>query len=380
MAENRTIIGFDAVGAFKYRGTGIGTYSFQLASNLSHLLDRKQLRFLLPGSEYADFDFADGEKCCRVDGNPDYFQEDFLPRWLRDNNIGLYHVPQNGIGLPCDASCRKVVTIHDLIPYVYPETVGKGYLKEFLRQMPKIIENADGIIAVSEHTKRDILRFFAYPEERIRVIYEAAEPVYASTSKDTCKSVLKRLCGIENDFLLYVGGFGGRKNLSGLLTAFAAALPKLKRNLILVCPGRSVREKGYLKELCHALGIEDRVVFPGFVPLNLLPYFYGAATALVYPSYYEGFGLPILEAMACGCPVLAADNSSIPEIGGKAAVYFDTYDSGSIAEAIVNTVNDEERLNEMVYDGLQHSAQFSWQKTAEETAEFYNEILSMPER
>ena len=128
------------------------------------------------------------------------------------------------------------------------------------------------------------------------------------------------------------------------------------------------------------MGIEDRVVFPGFVPLNLLPYFYGAATALVYPSYYEGFGLPILEAMACGCPVLAADNSSIPEIGGKAAVYFDTYDSGSIAEAIVNTVNDEELLNEMAYGGLRHSAEFSWQKTAEETAEFYNEILSMPER
>ena len=384
MAANRIIcdgnIGLDARGAFWYRGTGIGTYSYQLATNLGKLAADGRISYIMPGSEYADFDFADGVQCSLAGTSADYFGEVFLPRWLEDNQISLYHVPQNGIGLPEDINCRKVATVHDLIPYVYPETVGKNYLKEFLRSMPKIMANADGIIAVSEHTKRDILRFFDYPEERIAVIYEAAEPIYSPTSTYACRDILQRLYGIDGEFLLYVGGLGARKNLSGLLTAFAQALPQLHHSRKLVCPGRNGRDKAYLKELCKALEIEDKVIFPGFVPLNLLPYFYGAATALVYPSYYEGFGLPVLEAMACGCPVLAADNSSIPEIGGEAAVYFNAYDTESISKAIVRTLNDEELLNEMCYGGLRHSSQFCWQQNAEETLAFYDKILSMPPR
>lgn len=383
MAANRINcdgkIGFDARGAFWYRGTGIGTYSYQLAANLSRLA-AGQVEYVLPGSEYTDFDFADSVQCSLAETSSDYFGDVFLPCWLEQNKIRLYHVPQNGIGLPCAAACRKVVTVHDLIPYVYPETVGRNYLKEFLRQMPQIMANTDGIIAVSEHTKQDIMRFFDYPEERIAVIYEAAEPIYAPTARSACQGVVQRLYGVEGDFLLYVGGFGARKNLSGLLAAFARALPQLKNPLKLVCPGRNSRDKSYLKELCRALDIEDRVSFPGFVPLNLLPSFYGAATALVYPSYYEGFGLPVLEAMACGCPVLAADNSSIPEIGGSAAVYFDAYDADSISKTIIRTVNDEELLNKMSYDGLRHSAEFCWQKNAEETLAFYEKIISMPQK
>lgn len=383
MAANRIScdgkIGFDARGAFWYRGTGIGTYSYQLAANLN-CLAAEQVEYILPGSEYADFDFANCTQRSMAETSADYFCEVFLPGWLEQKGIRLYHVPQNGIGLPCDAACRKVATVHDLIPYVYPETVGRNYLKEFLRQMPQIMASADGIIAVSEHTKQDIIRFFDYPEERIAVIYEAAEPIYAPTARSACQGVLQRLYGLEDDFLLYVGGFGARKNLSGLLAAFARALPQLKNPHKLVCPGRNSRDKSYLKELCRALGIEDRVIFPGFVPLNLLQHFYGAATALVYPSYYEGFGLPVLEAMACGCPVLAADNSSIPEIGGGAAVYFDAYDVDSISKAIVRTVNDETLLNEMSYIGLRHSAKFCWRQNAEETLTFYDKIISMPQR
>lgn len=387
MAENGVIaaaeggrIGLDARGAFWYRGTGIGAYSYQLAVNLSRRAPDGRIACLLPGSEYAGFDFTDSAERSRAATADDYFGKVFLPRWLKEMHISLYHVPQNGIGLPCDAPCRKLATVHDLIPYVYPETVGKNYLKDFLRQMPEIMANADGIIAVSEHTKSDILRFFDYPEERIAVIYEAAEPVYAPTQRSACRGALQRLYGIEGDFLLYVGGFGARKNLAGLLTAFARALPRLKQAHRLVCPGRNSRDKAYLKELCKALGIENEVIFPGFVPLNLLPHFYGAATALVYPSYYEGFGLPVLEAMACGCPVLAADNSSIPEIGGGAAAYFNAYDADSISGAIVRVVNDEELLNEMAYAGLRRSAEFCWRQNAEATLSFYDKILAMPPR
>jgi glycosyltransferase involved in cell wall biosynthesis len=385
MAENRTIdnsglrVVFDARGSIQYRGTGIGTYAYQLAFNLQQL-KKERLDFLLPNSEFAGLDFTDSTVFTRMSNDPQYYKDEFLPEWLLSKGADLYHVPQNGIGLPLKAPCRKVVTIHDLIPYVYPESVGRGYLKEFLGEMPGIIKNTDGIIAVSQHTKKDILRFFDYPEDRITVIYEAAEPLYAPTHKNTCKGVLKRQYGIDTDYLLYVGGFGTRKNLSCLLVAFAEAVRELPKPCKLVCPGRSLKAKSYLKELAKALNIDDLVVFPGFVPVNVLPYFYGGAEALVYPSLYEGFGLPVLEAMACGCPVLISDNSSLREIGGDAAAYFNALDSKSVADAIIRVMNDQELLNQMSEKGLWHSAEFDWHKSAESTWAFYEKIAAMPPR
>jgi glycosyltransferase involved in cell wall biosynthesis len=383
MAESRYLkdlkIGFDAVGAIKYRGTGIGTYTYQLATNLQRIKG-EQIEFLMPGSEFSDLRFADSSIYTRIANNKEYYKEEFLPEWIVKNKIDIYHVPQNGIGLPIKASCKKIVTIHDLIPYVYPETVGRGYLKDFLGQMPDIMKNADGIIAVSEHTKKDIMRFFDYPEDRIKVIYEAAEPVYSLINKNTCQEILKRLYGIDCQYLLYVGGFGSRKNLSCLLVAFAEVLKKLDFSVKLVCPGYSSKAKGYLKELAKALKIEDFVIFPGFVPVNTLPYFYGGALALIYPSLYEGFGLPVLEAMACGCPVLTANNSSLPEIGGNAAEYFDALDSKSLSDTMIKVLENRELLNQMSEKGLWRSSEFDWQQNAEETWAFYEQIALMPKK
>lgn len=372
-------IALDARGAILYRGTGIGTYTYQLALHLRRLLG-EEVAFFLPGQEYARLDFTDTARCARIQENPHYCEEEFLPDWLREQRIALYHVPQNGIGLPLAAPCRTVVTIHDLIPYVYPESVGRGYRKTFLRDMPAIMAKSDGIIAVSDHTKADILRFFDYPEERIAVIYEAAEPIYAPTSSECCEEVLRRQYGIDGPYLLYVGGFGGRKNLPGLLTAFARAQSEWQTPYLLVCPGRSGRELSMLEELAISLGIEKRVIFPGFVPGNLLPYFYGGASALVYPSLYEGFGLPILEAMACGCPVLTADNSSLRETGGDAARYFNALDTDSITKTLVETMNDLRLRRRMEREGLWWSARFDWQKNAEATLAFYEKILALPPR
>ncbi len=372
-------IALDARGAIHYRGTGIGTYTYQLAVHLRKLVG-EEISFFLPGQEYEDLDFTDSARCTRIQENPRYCEEEFLPCWLKEQQAVLYHVPQNGIGLPLAAPCRTIVTIHDLIPYVYPESVGRGYRKEFLHDMPAIIGKSDGIIAVSNHTKRDILRFFKYPEDRIAVIYEAAEPIYALTASETCKGVLRRQYGIDGAYLLYVGGFSRRKNLSGLLTAFARAQSEWHTPYLLVCPGRCGRETAALTELATSLGIGERVVFPGFVPGNLLPYFYGGASALVYPSFYEGFGLPVLEAMACGCPVLVADNSSLRETGGDAACYFDAMDTDSMTRVLVETLNDPKLLRQMGQKGLAWSARFDWQKTAEATLAFYEKILALPSR
>ena len=249
-------------------------------------------------------------------------------------------------------------------------------MRDFLREMPRIMEQADGIITPSRQSKQDIMDYFHYPEEQIKVIYEAAEPVYGVTSKQVCKQILHNNYGIQQDYILYLGGFGPRKNLRGLMVAFASACKELEQKPLLVCPGKWQKEGDYLEEILSALGILGQVVFPGFVPLEVLPYFYGGATVFVYPSLYEGFGLPVLEAMACGCPVITAGNSSLPEVAGEAAIMVDALDTLQIAEAICKVVTDKELANQMSRKSLERSNAFSWEQNAQETIDFYGQILS----
>ena len=375
--ENGEKIGFDARGAIWYRGTGIGTYTYQLAAELQRQLPQEKLHFFLPGAEYQALDFSCREQFIPLENKKNYWSMEFLPREIEAQKIVLYHVPQNGIGLPAEKCCKLVVTIHDLIPYIYPETVGKSYLRDFLKEMPKIMALADGIITVSQQSKRDIIQLFQYPEARIRVIPEAAEPVYHLHSKGFCQEVLEKKYGIPKHFALYVGGFGPRKNLRGLLVAFALASKQMKKKPVLVCVGKTQREGDYLEELIQALGLTGQVIFPGYIPVETMPYFYGGADVFVYPSIYEGFGLPVLEAMACGCPVITGNNSSLPEVAGKAAILVDVFQSQEIAEAIRQVLEQEELQCELSQKGLIQSARFSWQKNAAETIAFYQKILQV---
>ena len=373
--KNGEKIGFDARGAIWYRGTGIGTYTYQLAAELQRCFPLDQLCFFLPGAEYQGLDFSCREQFIPLENKKNYWSAEFLPRALKEQKIALYHVPQNGIGLPAEKCCKLVVTIHDLIPYIYPETVGKSYLRDFLKEMPRVMALADGIITVSQQSKQDIIQLFQYPEQRIRVIPEAAEPVYHLRSKELCQKVLERNYGIPKHFVLYVGGFGPRKNLRGLLVAFALASKQMRKKPVLVCVGKTQREGDYLEELIQALGLTGQVIFPGYIPVEIMPYFYGGADTFVYPSIYEGFGLPVLEAMACGCPVITGKNSSLPEVAGEAAILVDVLQSQEIAEAIRQALEDEALQHDLCQKGLMQSAKFSWQKNAVETLDFYQKML-----
>jgi glycosyltransferase involved in cell wall biosynthesis len=149
-------IGIDARGAIWYRGTGIGTYTFQLIKNLIQVDRKNEYRFFWPGDEFKDLDPTKDEIFNSIERSKDKFWEEVhIPMRVSYEGIDLYHVPQNGIGIPLEKRCPLVVTVHDLIPYVYPETVGRGYLKIFLSEMPKIMEKADRVITVSEHSKQD---------------------------------------------------------------------------------------------------------------------------------------------------------------------------------------------------------------------------------
>lgn len=369
-------VGIDARGAIWYRGTGIGTYTYQLMYHLKQRPDRDNYRPFWPGEEYMNLDITNQEEFNRLETSNEYWEEYFLPKALMSERTDIYHVPQNGIGLPKTKKCRQVVTIHDLIPYVYPETVGKGYLKTFLMEMPRVMDQSDRIITVSNWSKRDIEKIFGYPGEQIDVIFEAPEPFYQPLDRSICRNFLAENYHISDNYILYVGGFSPRKNIKVLIAAFAKIRQEVKKPIFLVLPGRRQKEQDYLDALIGAADLTEQVLFPGFVPVQHLPYFYNAAQVFVYPSYYEGFGLPPMEAMACGTPTLAARASSIPEVVEDGALLFDPYDSVELAQCIFSLLTNPEKSEELGQKGLKHAAKFSWEKTANETVKVYQKLLA----
>ncbi|AVX30862.1 Glycosyltransferase involved in cell wall bisynthesis [Carboxydocella thermautotrophica] len=370
-------IGIDARAAIWYRGTGIGTYTYQLLRSL-YLINRQEFnwRFFWPGDEYRDLDIASDSIFNSIEKNKDKFWEEVhIPARITDEKIDLYHVPQNGIGLPKGNSCPMVVTIHDLIPYIYPETVGKGYLKVFLQEMPGIVARAAHIITVSECSKQDLVRILKVPAEKITVTYEAPEPIYRPVSQKKARAFVGEHYGIQDQYILYIGGFSPRKNVKGLINAFKEIRKDVGYPIKLVLVGKQVREYGDLVVLIEALGLEEDVIWTGFAPVEDLPYLYAAANLFVYPSFYEGFGLPPLEAMACGTPTIAANTSSIPEVVGEGAWLFNPFDSMELAEKMYKLLTDADLRQELGRKGLMRAGEFSWNKTALETMEVYRRVL-----
>lgn len=360
-------IAIDGRGAILYRGTGIGTYTWQLLRSLSS----EDIRVFLPGEELKDISFA-GD-IMEFDSKSSW-EGDFLSKAISREKIDLYHVPQNGLGLPNEKRCLETVTIHDMIPYMFPETVGRGYLKEFLHKMPYIMDSADGIITVSQASKKDIIDLFNYPQEKIKVIYEAAEPIYKPMPKDKAKGYLRENYGITENYFLYVGGYGVRKNVKALILGYHLLKRECDLGWKLVLPGKASGEFERLSALIEALSLEKDVIFPGYVPVEDMPYFYAAAGVMVYPSLYEGFGLPPLEAMAMGTPVISSDRSSLPEILGTAPIYFDPLNTVELAEKMYLVYNNEAKAVELSRRSLNHAAGFTWEKNGQETLDFWEHI------
>ncbi|KRQ87785.1 D-inositol 3-phosphate glycosyltransferase [Caloramator mitchellensis] len=367
-------IGFDARAAIWYRGTGIGTYTYQLIKNIS-IMDKNNDYLVFLPSENFDIIFDDNFNVKQIDKceKETFWEQVDVPNILTDTGIEIYHVPQNGIGLPYEKNCKFVITLHDVIPYKMPETVGPQYLKIYLEEIPKILPLCDGIITVSEYSKMDIAKTLNYPEEKIFVTYLAAEDIYFPLNKKYCKEFIRKKYCIDEDFILYVGGFSPRKNIKGLIKAYSLIKNKIG-NIKLVILGKKGRSYFDYRDLALSLGLKNDVVFPGFIEVEELPIFYNAAKMLVYPSFYEGFGLPPLEAMACGTPVVASNATSIPEVLKSGALYINPYDEYSIAEKMLMLVEDDALYNEMALKGLFQSSFYCWKRTAVETLSAYNKL------
>ncbi|GAA0180733.1 glycosyltransferase family 1 protein [Clostridium sediminicola] len=364
-------IAIDARGINLYKGTGIGTYTEKLLLNLINYKENYYKLFWTKGNRDS-FSKSNVDITLTASKSHKFFNDYYIPNNLNNSDVQIYHVPQNGIGLNESINCKKVITVHDLIPYLMPETVGKGYIKKFLAQMPKIIDLCDGILTVSNCSKNDIIRFFNVDEDKIFVTPLAADSKYKPLNKHECIAYTEKKFGIQKPFLLYIGGFSQRKNVKELILAFLKTYKSLKKDYCLVIGG-SRKDLG--QKLYNQFNHHENIMFTGYIESFELPILYNAADLFVYPSLYEGFGLPPLEAMKCGTPVITSNLSSIPEVVKDAGILINPYKRNELQEAIVKILNNDDLRLEYIKRSLERAKDFNWQKTATITENAYRTII-----
>jgi len=267
-----------------------------------------------------------------------------------------------------------VVTIHDLSIFTQSHTHEAASVKRGKRTMPIMARRARMIIAPSEWTRREVIEKFRVSSEKVRVIYEAAREGMTPLPPQLCQRVLDKY-RIQGPYLLYVGTIEPRKNLLTLIRAYDDLLrtTTLRPQLVLAGGRGWLCDEVY--KLVEDLKLQDQVHFTGYVEDADLPALYSAAEAFLYPSLYEGFRLPPLEAMACGVPVITSDASSLPEVLGKAGLTHAPTDTRALTAAITKLLGDETMREHFKREGSKQAAKFSWERAARETQAVYDEVL-----
>lgn len=357
-------------------GTGIGNYTYDLIAKFAEIDAVNDYTFLWPDDDplpWIPFPRKYGYYFLPKDDERETLE---MPYWLTKEGVDVFHLPQNGFRIPELESCKIIVTIHDLIPYILPEMVRPSFLKRFIHEMPYIVERADRIITVSTTSKTDIVKIFKINPAKITVIPSAPSSAYQQLPKEETRQKLRNQYGIKKPYILYVGGLNPRKNITELIYAYSKICRELPGNRQLLIFGPNGQHLDRLRLLAKSLNLEETVLFPGFVPSQDLPLFYNGADLFVYPSLYEGFGLPPIEAMACGTPVITSNVSSLPEVVGDAAVQINPYDTLELADAIFRVLTDEMLRESLIKKGLEHRLKYNWNKIAGEILAVYQDAVN----
>jgi len=306
-----------------------------------------------------------------------WFEQVSFPRLCRRLGADVAHVPY--FASPLDPSVPTVVTIHDLIPMVLPAYRGGPLVRLYTALVAAAAGRARLILADSEASRRDILARLRVTADQVRVVYLAPGLQYRPVADAEGLAGVRRKYRLPEDFALWLSGFDVRKNAAAVLHAYTWVSEVFQGELPLVMAGAlPARDTPFFpdpRRMAAELGIEQAVHFPGRIDEADKPALYSAARLFVYPSRYEGFGLPILEAMACGTPVVTSTAASLPELAGAAAFQIDPDDSRQLAAAIVALGVQDDLRQQLREKGLQQAARFTWQKTAAETLAAYRAAL-----
>ncbi|MCX7840628.1 MAG: glycosyltransferase family 4 protein, partial [Anaerolineae bacterium] len=299
------------------------------------------------------------------------WEQTVLPILVRHYRLDALHSPH--YTMPLVKPCRSIVTFHYLTFFLYPQ-MHLFYKRVFFQaMMPLAARRADALIAISHSTRTDLTRILRVPTDKVETIpYGIASHFRPVTDWHALDAFCTRY-HLSRPFVLYVGNLEPRKNLPTLVRAFARIV-QMELPHVLVLAGTRGWKDAPLFATIQELGLTSRVWFPGYIPQAELPMLYSAADLFVYPSFYEGFGLPVLEAMACGVPVITSNISSMPEVAGDAAVLVEPNDVDVLADAMRHLLTDSTRRATLAAKGLARAREFSWERTAQATLSVYTRV------
>jgi glycosyltransferase involved in cell wall biosynthesis len=369
-------IGIDAR---KLHDFGIGTYIRNVLQNLARL-DQQTEYVVLCRADDTAFAASLGENfrgVVETSGNYSVSEQIRIPLALRRERVNLFHAPH--YVLPPLVRCRSVVTIHDCIHLMFPQYLPNRFALAYARaSIGLAARRSTRVLTVSESSKRDILRFVDVPPEKIDVIYNGYDERFGIEPPEEVMTRVRERYQLHDPFVLYAGNVKPHKNLERLIEAFDIVRKRGLDHLKLVLIGDEISRYAALRRAVHSHQLHKYVRFLGYMPHETLAVLYRLAGVFVFPSIYEGFGLPPLEAMASGTPVVTSNVSSLPEVAGDAAVLVDPYQSIAIADGIERVLCDEPLRRELRAKGLIRTRQFSWDASVRRVREIYAQVLGAP--
>lgn len=365
--------------AMDEKKAGIGWYCYNLIKNLREI-DKRNEYILIHRYKNDDPIYKDNKELIipypKIPMKKTIGDNVQIAFKLRKLKFDIVHELAHSAFFMFDSPSKKVITIHDLTPVLFPQTFDRFtvFIHKYL--LPRALRKVDRIITVSENTKADIVKYFGISEEKIEVIHNGVDHEhFKKLDRECCYRKLKIKYGIDSKFILSVGTIEPRKNYTNLVKAFYE-LKKRKISHKLVIIGKTGWKYKSFYDAIEKLRLKKDVLLLGYVPYEDLPLFYNCAEVFVYPSLYEGFGLPPLEAMACGCPVVVSNCSSLPEVVGDAGILVDPYDHKKLAESLYEVLSDEGLRKHLTLKGLRRAKKFSWKETAKKTLKVYEGLRS----
>lgn len=375
-------IGIDANPVDRKERIGIGSYTHNLITSLGNIdheneyvlfynsLRRSKEHFFSP--ELPNFrNYVTKTPNAHTNALISSFTSSQMSRNLKKEKVNVFHSVSYGVVR--SKKVKIVSTIHDLTPFVLNLDYHKDSLKAIRKGFDKILSSSERIITVSDNTKKDLASFFSIKEDRIMVTHLGVDDRFTRLNDDILSRKTAARYGLPKKFILYVGNLGAHKNIFQLINAYSILARKgVEHKLVLAGSKGTAANKA--DELIKALSLEKKVLMTGYINDEDLPAVYNLADVFVFPSLYEGFGLPVLEAMACGVPVAASNVSSIPEVAGDAAMLFDPNDPKDISSKIDKIIRDDALRNKLIIKGLERAKRFTWEDTARKTLEVYRSV------
>jgi glycosyltransferase involved in cell wall biosynthesis len=381
-------IGYDAK-RYYHNNTGLGNYSRTLIEGLARFYPEHHYYLFNPERNNRIVNIRDAHVHEILPGDfvsrlfPATWRSSRVKKEFKRLRIDIYHGLSHEIplGIP-STTIPTVVTMHDLIFERYPEQFSKIDVQIFRKKFKYACRFSNRIIAISKQTKEDLVQMYGIDEGRIDICYQSCHPAYGQEADAISKKRVKEKYGLPDTYFLYVGSITERKNLLNICRALDLLKDSVHVPLVVIGEGRGYKSK--VQEYLHRQGIEKKVIFlseragvssdPTFQMPSTFAVIYQMALAMVYPSYFEGFGIPILEALWSGIPVITSNISSMPEAGGEAAYYVDPQKPEEIAYAMKLIYEDEVLRDSMIQKGFVHAQQFTLQKCSERVMNVYKKI------